>query len=209
MIDRKPFYDAIRRDLFGGVLNQKQVDGIEAILNEWDRRKLTDLRYLAYMLATAYHEVDKTMQPIREYGGEAYFHRMYDITGARPGVARHLGNLYAGDGARFHGRGLVQLTGRKNYERMTAHVARPLFGVDLEKDPDEAMKLPIAVAIMFEGMLDAESSFGDFTGLALDDFFNATKDDPIGARKIINGTDKDELIAEYHRLFLGALEGAT
>ncbi len=58
--------------------------------------------------------VDRTMQPIKEYGGERYFYRMYDITGYRPGVAKHLGNLQPGDGARFPGRGLVQLTSRKN-----------------------------------------------------------------------------------------------
>ncbi len=42
---------------------------------------------------------------------------------------------------------------------------------------------------MFEGMLDADSSFGDFTGVALDDFNDRT-DDPVSAHKIINGLDR-------------------
>ncbi len=208
MIDRKAFFDAIRRSLFGGNLTQGQVDGIDAILDEWERRKLTDLRHLAYIFATAYHEVDKTMQPISEHGGNNYFHRMYDIEGGRPGVARMLGNLYPGDGVKFRGRGLPQLTGRKNYERMTKLLGQR-FGVDLEKDPDKALVPEIAIAIMFEGMLDADSGFGDFTGLALDDFFNDTVDDPVNARKIINGLDRAELVAGYHRKFLAALESAS
>lgn len=209
MIDRRVFFTEARRRLFGGVLRQSQVDGITAILDEWERRKLVDLRHLAYMLATPYHEVDKSMQPISEYGGSAYFHRMYDIQGARPSVARELGNVEPGDGARYHGRGLVQLTGRKNYRRMSELVARPLFGVDLEQDPDRALEIRVAVAVMFEGMLDADSHFGDFTGVALETYFNATTDDPVNARRIINGLDRAETIAEYHGEFLEALQASA
>jgi hypothetical protein len=209
MIDRSIFFSQVREKLFGGVLRPTQVDGINAVLDEWQRRQLTDLRHLAYMLATDYHETDKTMQPINEYGGNSYFHRMYDIEGQRPGVARMLGNLYPGDGVLFHGRGLVQLTGRKNYEHMTELVARPLFGVDLEKEPDKALELPIAVAILFEGMLNADSHFGDFTGKSLDQFFNDSTDDPVHAREIINGLDRAETIAEYHGEFLEALQASA
>lgn len=209
MIDRARFYAAARVSLFGGTLSQGQVNGIEVILNEWDRQKLTDLRQLAYMLATPYHEVDRTMQPIKEHGDAAYFHRMYDIQGARPATARELGNLTPGDGVRFCGRGLVQLTGRRNYRKMTALVTQPRWAIDLERDPDQALRGDIAVAILFEGMLRADSHFGDFTGVALEDFFNATRDDPIGARRIINGQDRAELIAGYHHQFLAALKGAS
>ncbi len=209
MIDRKTFFSQARRDLFGGTLVQGQVDGITAILDEWEHRRLSDPRWLAYMLATPYHEVDRTMQPIREYGGNVYFHRMYDIEGARPGVARNLGNLRPGDGVKFQGRGLVQLTGRRNYAQMSALVTRQRFGVDLEQDPDAALRLDIAVAVMFEGMLRADSRFGDFTGVALEDFFDATRDDPVNARRIINGLDRAELVAGHHRRFLAAIAAAS
>lgn len=205
MIDRKKFFDAVRSTLFEGILTRSQVEGIEAVLDEWQCRRLTDLRYLAYMFATEYWEVDMTMQPIGEYGGNAYFHRMYDIEGERPGVARRLGNLYPGDGVLFHGRGLVQLTGRSNYERMTKLVTMPRWGIDLTKEPDKALRPDIAVAILFEGMLDAESGFGDFTGLALDDYFDNGKNDWEGARRIINGTDHAGEIAEIGRKFYDAL----
>jgi putative chitinase len=70
----------------------------------------------------------------------------------------------------------------------------------------KALRLDIAVAVMFEGMLDADSSFGDFTGMTLDDFFIDRADDPVNAREIINGLDRAELIAGYHRQFLTALK---
>lgn len=66
------FFAYARRAPFGGRLTQAQIDGMMAILNEWDRRKLLDKRWLAYMLATTFHETAATMQPVREYGGEKY-----------------------------------------------------------------------------------------------------------------------------------------
>jgi hypothetical protein len=60
MIDAKKFFDGIRVSLFNGRLAQRQVDGINAILDEWLHRKLADLRWLAYMLATVYWETAHT-----------------------------------------------------------------------------------------------------------------------------------------------------
>ena len=204
MIDAPKFFATIRTQLFAGTLTQRQVDGINAILAEWVLRALSDLRWLAYMLATVYWETGQRMWPISEEGGNAYFFRMYDIAGERPGVARLLGNLFAGDGILFHGAGLVQLTGRRNFEHMTQLIGAR-FGVDLEKNPEKALVLEIAIAIMFEGMLRADSHFGDFTGVALENYFSASADDPLGARKIINGTDHADDIAKIYRTFLEAL----
>ena len=86
--------------------------------------------------------------------------RLYDIQGGRPSLAYSLGNIKLGDGVRFAGRGLVPLVGRKNYARVSALVSCPRFGVDLAKDPDAALQLGIAVAILFEGMLDPCTNFG-------------------------------------------------
>lgn len=185
MINRKKFFDSIRASLFGGTLTQGQVDGIDAILDEWDRRKWSNLRWLAYMLATAYHEVARTMQPIEEYGkGKGYSYGVPDpVTGET-----------------YYGRGLVQLTWKTNYQKMSA-----LVGVDLVTNPSLALQLPIAVQIMFEGMRD-----GLFTGVGLPKYFSDTIDDPINARRIINGTDRAEMIAGYHMKFLkGLLEAVT
>ncbi|MDP9855941.1 hypothetical protein [Agrobacterium tumefaciens] len=54
------------------------------------------------------------------------------------------------------------------------------------------------------GMLE-----GLFTGKKLTDYFNLKKDDPVGARAVVNGRDKAKLIAGYYKSFLDALEAAT
>jgi putative chitinase len=54
---------------------------------------------------------------------------------------------------------------------------------------------------MFEGMIH-----GWFTGRKLSQYFSVTKTDWINARKIINGRDKDVLIAGYAQAFFNGLK---
>ncbi len=66
-INRPFFYDRVRVTLFGGRLQPPQVQGLEAILDHWEKTSAAkDDRWLAYMLATAFHETARTMQPVRE-----------------------------------------------------------------------------------------------------------------------------------------------
>lgn len=44
---------------------------------------------------------------------------------------KDLGNNQSGDGKRFKGRGLIQITGRENYKKLSKEL-----GVDLEKNPE-------------------------------------------------------------------------
>lgn len=203
-MNRKTFFDGVRHSLFGGKLKHGQVVGMDAMLNEFDRRVMSDLRHLAYMMATTFHETAFTMEPINEIGSDAYFMKMYDKTGARPKVAAKLGNTKVGDGALYHGRGFVQLTGRGNYARMGT-----LLKIPLVDDPDAALRPAVATAIMFEGMLRAESFRGDFTGKSLEDYFNAKTEDWVNARRIINALDKAETIAGYGKKFYAALRAAS
>jgi putative chitinase len=194
-LGRKVFFDVVRKAPFPGSMTQHQVEGCEAVLREWERRGLQDLRWLAYMLATAFWETARTMQPITEYGGRSYFDK-YE-TGTRLGNA--LGNAEPGDGYRYRGRGFVQITGRSNYSKMQLITGAPLVA-----DPEKALDPTIAAAIMFEGM-----QRGTFTSKKLADYFNDRLTDWVNARRIINGTDKAETIASMARQFHGALIAAN
>jgi putative chitinase len=195
-MNRTAFFNAVRRHPFGGSLSQGQVNGLNALLDAAPASM--DARQLAYVLATTFHETARTMQPIKEHGGTAYFTRMYDIRGDRPNVARALGNLNPGDGARYAGRGYVQITGRTNYAR-----ASEILGLDLIGNPDLALDPDYAARILFDGM-----RAGWFTGRRLDQYFNDNVDDPLNARRIVNGTDRAQLIEGHHRHFLRALQDA-
>lgn len=196
MIEREAFFNAVRKAPFGGPLSQGQVNGMNAILDEWERRPaFTDLRWLAYMLATTFHETARKMTPIHEYGKASYFEGRY---GPGTSVGKVLGNTQPGDGNRFHGRGYVQLTGRRNYT-----LAGQKLGVNLVADPDRALELSLAAAIMFLGM-----SEGWFTGKKLGDYITASRCDYTNARRIINGTDKAATIKGYTVAFENALRGA-
>lgn len=174
-------YTLIRNKLFAGKLTQLQVNGIEFIIKAANDGGIVDKRHVAYMLATAYHETARTMRPVEEIGkgkGLAY------------GVAI--------DGRVYYGRGYVQLTWLANYKTMAK-----LLGVDLVKNPSLACDPDIAAQIMVKGMIR-----GLFTGKKLSDYISSLKCDYVNARRIINGTDKAELIAGYARIFNEALTTA-
>ena len=194
--DHKKFFDAYRERF--GALTQNLVDAIEFLLEQIEKDKRfpgseTDRRQLAYCLATFKWETAHTMKPIDEFGGAAYFNKRY---GPQTKVGKVLGNTQAGDGALFHGRGYVQLTGRANYTK-----AKKLTGVDLLKTPDQAKTPELAYEIAIQGMKD-----GWFTGKKLGDFIKpGSPPDYENARTIINGHDKAQSIADIARRFNEAL----
>jgi len=224
MIDRAEFFADIRKTVFGGTLAQPQVDGVNAILDEWEKRDIPKFSYLAYLLATPCIETGMRFQPIteslnysvsalrskfpsritqaeanrygRKAGQTANQQAIGNIIYGGHWGARNLGNAGAGDGYRFRGRGLCQLTGRLNYLR-----ASKATGVDLVADPDRAAELRLSVAVMFDAMLN-----GWFTGKKLSDYLGGGIPDFVNARRTINGTDRARDIADYAQLFLLALE---
>jgi putative chitinase len=183
-IHRDYFFDSIRYYLAGGSLTSQQVDGCNVLLDWYDNsnppipeRHHLDDRMFAYCLATAWHETAFTMQPVTEYGGEAYLK----------------GKPYYP----WYGRGYVQLTWDYNYQKQDDKLG--LKG-SLMANPDLALDPPTAARIIFEGMAD-----GDFTGKKLADYFTASETDWYNARRIVNGTDCATTIAKYGELFHNAI----
>lgn len=97
-MNRETFFTYVRRNPFGGSLTPQQVDGLSKILDYWEKNYSgRDIRFLAYILATVFHETAHTMQPVEEYGGKKYLK-------SKP--------YYP-----WYGRGLVQITWEDNYKK--------------------------------------------------------------------------------------------
>jgi putative chitinase len=188
-IDRSFFFAQVRERPFNGSMSQAQIDGMTAILDYWEAsHPAGDDRWLAYLLGTTIHETARRMQPIHEFGSDERFERLYE-------GRRSLGNDQPGDGARFHGRGLVQLTGRRNYTDWAGRIDEDLVG-----NPDLALDLAVATRILIDG-----SVLGTFTGVRLANYFNESTSDWKNARRVINGNDRDEDIAALAKQFWSAI----
>lgn len=187
MIDRDKFFASIRASLFDGVLNQRQVDGMNTLLDVWEVHFFDqDIRWLAYALATAFHETAQTMRPIEEYG---------------QGAGMAYGEPAGPNDQVYYGRGHVQLTWDVNYQKGEQFLAeRYNVNVPMYKYPHRMLEDEPSALVLFDGMIH-----GWFTGTALPDYFNENAEDPVHARTIVNALDKADTIAGYYWLFKDAL----
>jgi putative chitinase len=98
---------------------------------------------------------------LTELWGPTIAQRRYEPPGKK---AADLGNTQPGDGIRFLGRGLLQVTGRANYRRCGA-----ALGVDLEAFPqllaEPGLASRSAAWFWASNHLNAYADNGDFTGL--------------------------------------------
>ena len=137
----------------------------------------------AYVLATTFWETARTMKPVREYGSEAYLKKK---------------RYYP-----YVGMGYVQLTWEVNYKR-----AADELGVDFLADPRKLLEAEHAVRTLVNGMVE-----GWFTGKRLSDYITLQKSDFLNARRIINGTDRNDEIAaiaeDYDQALTEAGYGVT
>lgn len=98
---------------FNRVIKESVIDDLSDKCGEEARKRV------AMFLAQCAHESGE-LRYVRELAsGEAYEGR------------KDLGNTQPGDGKRFKGRGVIQITGRANYKKLGE-----FLGVDLESDPD-------------------------------------------------------------------------
>ena len=135
-----------------------------------DEHNLVDKPMVLVALATVRAETE-SFEPICE--GESRFNTSpgghpFDLYDKR----QDLGNQGSGDGARFCGRGYVQLTGRTNYKKYGA-----LLGEDLINNPDLACVPTIAGELLATFLKDKERQIKE----AL------VEHDLRAARRLVNG----------------------
>lgn len=199
------FNDA--RGIIGGKLKQKQVDTINAIVASADNRNVSNA-WLAYILATAQGEsgMDYSKRENMNYSAERIsevFKRLHGreqelarkpMALANAAYANMLGNgdESSGDGWRYRGGGLVQLTGKSNYAKLS-----------LDAAPERAATLEYGVPALFDGMI-----YGMYTGESLSDHTGNGGVDFVQARRVVNGTFEAAKYAAWAERWLDALRAA-
>ncbi len=157
-----------------------------------------NIPHIAYMLATSRIESYDFINgiffgPIREGISKEKAEIDYGCgpTARRPAVAKANGNTEVGDGYKYRGRGLVQITWKNAYRKFGQ-----ILNLPLAENPDLAIDWDTALKIMVIGMRD-----GTFTGHSLSEFLNESQKNYIEARRIINSTDKANIFSEYAEKF--------
>ena len=153
-INTKAMIARVNATLFEGAMTQTQrqclmgFSLVYAMLNMLG--VLVPIAYLAYTLATTYHETGRTMAPIEEWG---------------KGEGRPYGEPHPDTGHTYYGRGYVQLTWIDNYIKASETVFNRDWqkgSVDFVNQPNLAMTpfyaAQIAVGGMMRGWFTARSS---------------------------------------------------
>lgn len=120
-------------EMLEGLAPRGREDILQGIVDNQDMMHFAEIRpgpRRQMFLAQLAHESDG-FKTTREYAsGRAYEGRT------------DLGNTEEGDGVRFRGRGLIQLTGRFNYEKLNALLPAD---VDIIDEPELVEEFPLAL----------------------------------------------------------------
>lgn len=229
-MNRKAFFDALRKSLYKSGLPQSAVNALDAILDATEGKGVPT-PHAAYMMATAFHEVGRNLLPIRESLNYSVSGLMKTFSRARISAAdcqrlgrqsgeksvpvarqRQIANIiYGGEWGRKN-LGNTQPNDGWDFRggglpqttgrTNFGRVAR-LVGVDLVASPDRIMELRIAVVALVECM-----TAGTYTGKKLADYNLPTQ--YRAARAIINAdvAKNGEKIAGEARAFEAALRAA-
>lgn len=192
-MNKPVFYESVR-DQFNTRLSSIQVEGFEALL---DAGMHLLIPQHAYTLATVWHETDKTMQSIEEYGkgfGKDYGRKLKYGKGPGKRVPYSLPDKL------YYGRGHTQNTWYEIYEKLTKAAMKQGKMWDFLHHPELLLQMEQSVWATYYAM-----GVGLYTGKPLGHYISALGVDYINARRVINGLDKAELIAGYAVKFEKAL----
>jgi predicted chitinase len=167
--------------------NPKGDDLARAIVAYCRSNGITDTGQVCYILATAQHE-----SGMGQYSEEIE-------SGAQYEGRQDLGNTQPGDGVKFKGRGYVQVTGRKNYDRWSK-----FLGIDAIANPALLAQPKYAISTLCLGMT-GKNGAPNFTGVTVGQYINGGRRDFVGAREVVNGSDRASLIASYAEAWLGKI----
>jgi putative chitinase len=178
-IDRQRFFAAVRHGPFPGRIDQRQVDGLNHILDYAEKRNFQVWDELASMLGQAYLETGKTMQPVRE----AYY------MGSKAEAYLKTKKYYP-----WVGEGLIQVTWEANHKK---------FGAT---QPGQMMTWDKALPALFDGMLKGMFT-GRKLDDYFHGPENARVQDWRGARAIVNPKDYKtyDTIATWSKQFYQAI----
>lgn len=184
-VDPKRFRRLFGRQLGLTVTKGEDLLGFFGFLQQ--DKNIDDIRWAAYMLATAFRETDSTFLPVEETGkgaGHPYGvgKEVTDVQGYRGVKNAKYKNMY-------YGRGYCQITHKENYQTMSKTLG---LGDELYINPAKALEKKISYDIMSNGMRR-----GMFTNHKLSDYIKDKKCDYKNARRIINRHDHYIEIAGY------------
>ena len=208
-VNEKVFFSKVRKLIHRRGMKDIQFQTYKQIINYWNSHSdMNDRRWLAYVLATAYHETQ--LRPVREgfkktdAQSRRHVTRMWNrrqITLPYHRPDRTTGHVY-------YGRGYVQLTWAENYKKMGRAIG---MGDRLYRDPDLVLDPEIASKILFVGMLKGKFRYSKRKApkgwQKLRMFFNGNHENWYRARNIINGDlrKNGNRIAGYGRKYVKAI----
>ena len=147
----------------------------QAITRACTEMDLTLAAQHAYVLATVEWETNRTFMPVKEAYWLSEKWRKENLS------------YYP-----FYGRGYVQLTWEKNYEKYAE-----LLKIELMRNPDLALNAQVALFVLVHGF-----KTGWFTGHKLNEYVNVHAVDFTQARRCINAQDHALVIASRAQWYL-------
>lgn len=210
-LDRKLFFDALRASsLNGGRLSQETVDCAGALLDAIEKIGLDNAEHAAVIFGQCHHESGDRLASIKE----TVFPSHKDQNPSDATVISRLDSAFRrgvmvwvktpywrpdAQGKSWFGRGMIQLTHKRNYELLGR-----VIGADLVSNPDAALTPRNAAKVAVYGCVQ-----GLFTGRSLADC--RTRAD---YRRVVNGDHKDARLQaklsryydEYERVIRKAIK---